>query len=91
MVMGGRLELTRAGRCERHPLRAALLAGVLAIAPALLPAVALASPRENPLPPLPVMQPHPGPQVITPPPDDGLEAGGFYIEANQLLETFTLE
>ncbi|HEX3406785.1 MAG TPA: LPS assembly protein LptD, partial [Caulobacteraceae bacterium] len=87
--MGGRLELTCAGRCERHSLKAALLAGALALAPAILPAVAVASPRENPLPPLPVMKAHPGPQVITPPPDDGLEAGGFYIEANQLVDDDT--
>jgi LPS-assembly protein len=89
MVMGGRLELTRAGHCDRHPLRAALLASALALAPILAPAPALASPRENPLPPLPVMNPHVAPKVITPPPDDGLEAGGFYIEANQLIDDET--
>jgi len=85
MVMGGRLELTHAGRCGRHTIKAALLAGALALAPA----VAFAIPRENPLPPLPVMNPHPVPRVITPPPDDGLESGGFYIEANQLVDDET--
>ena len=80
--MGGRLGVTRVGRCERHTRKAALLAGALA----LIPAVALASPRENPLPPLPVYKHSTAPPVITPPPDDGLENGGFYIEANELVD-----
>jgi len=75
----------RIGRCERHPLKLALLAGALALAPAL----AFASPREHPLPPLPVYGPSKTPPVITPPPDDGLTNGGFYIEANQLVDDET--
>jgi len=82
MVMGGRLGVTCVGHCERHTLKAALLAGTLA----LIPAMALASPRENPLPPLPVYKHSTAPPVITPPPDDGLENGGFYIEANELVD-----
>ena len=81
MLMGGRLGVIRIGRCGRHSLKAALLVGVLA----LLPALAWASPRENPLPPLPVYKHSTAPPVITPPPDDGLENGGFYIEANELV------
>ena len=56
---------------------------------ALVPALAWASPRENPLPPLPVYKHSTAPPVITPPPDDGLESGGFYIEANQLVDDET--
>ncbi|HEY1427392.1 MAG TPA: LPS assembly protein LptD [Caulobacteraceae bacterium] len=85
MRMGGRLKVTRAGRCRRHKLRPLLLAGAVALAPAL----AFASPRENPLPPLPVYKARATPPVITPPPDDGLENGGFYIEANELVDDET--
>jgi LPS-assembly protein len=83
MVMGARPGVTRIGRCGRHPLELALLAGALA---ALAARPAWASPRENPLPPLPKMTPSTAPPVITPPPDDGLESGGFYIEANELVD-----
>ena len=64
MVMGGRLVVTRVGHCERHTLKAALLASALALVPALalIPTPASASPRENPLPPLPVLKP----QATTP-------------------------
>jgi LPS-assembly protein len=85
MLMGGRLGVMRIGRCGRHSLKAALLVGALA----LVPALAWASPRENPLPPLPVYKHSTAPPVITPPPDDGLESGGFYIEANQLVDDET--
>ena len=60
----------------------ALLASAMAIS--LAPLAAQALPRESPLPPLPTRQaPHaPAP----PPPDDGLRGGGFYLEADELIE-----
>ena len=52
---------------------------------ALAPVTAHASPREYPLPP--VRQTRPLIPVITPPPpDEGLNGGGFYIEADELIQ-----
>jgi LPS-assembly protein len=73
--------LTRGGRGGGDTVRLALLAGAIALAPALVHA----SPRENPLPPLPSYKPVP-PKLPTPPPDDGLQNGGFYIEADELAD-----
>jgi LPS-assembly protein len=67
---------------------AARLARVLAVgaaAMALAPALANASPRERPLPPLRPTRPLVAP-VVTPPVDDGLAGNGFYIEANELIQ-----
>jgi len=75
--------VTLVSRCSQHSFRPALLAGVLAAA--LAPAIARASPTEQPLPPLPPMHAvlrAPAP----PPPDDGLQGGGFYLEANQVTD-----
>jgi LPS-assembly protein len=52
---------------------------------ALAPATTHASPKEMPLPP--VRQARPLIPVITPPPpDEGLAGGGFYIEADELIQ-----
>lgn len=69
------------GRARRR-----LFAGALALA--LTPAIAQASPRETKLPALPSFAP-PKPVPVTPPPDDGLQDGGFYIEADQLTDDDT--
>jgi len=82
----GALGVTLVSRCSQHSLRQALLAGVLAAA--LAPALVHASPREQPLPPLPPMHavlPAPAP----PAPDDGLQNGGFYLEADQVTDDDT--
>jgi LPS-assembly protein len=79
----GALGVTLVSRCSQHSLRRALLAGVLAAA--LTPALARASPPEQPLPPLPLMHavlPAPPP----PPPDDAVQGGGVYLEADQVTD-----
>jgi LPS-assembly protein len=69
------------GRARRR-----LFAGAMALA--LAPAMAHASPRETKLPALPTFAP-PKPATVAPPPDDGLQDGGFYIEADQLTDDDT--
>jgi LPS-assembly protein len=69
---------------SRDARRLALLAGVMTLA--LAPMLAHASPHETKLPPLPTLAPPAPPKKITPPPDDALENGGFYIEANVLTD-----
>ena len=63
------------------------MAGALGLA--LAPVCGHASPRENPLPALP----HMGPTTSRPRPiaseDDGLAGGGFYLEADQLIDDET--
>jgi LPS-assembly protein len=73
----GVLGVTRVSRCSQHALKPALFAGVLAAA--LAPAIALASPREQPVLPAPA----------APAPDDGLQNGGFYLEADQVTDDDT--
>jgi LPS-assembly protein len=79
----GALGVTLVSRCSQHSLRPALLVGVLAAA--LAPALALASPPEQPLPPLPPMH-----AVLrapaAAPPDDALQGGGMYLEADQVTD-----
>src|ERR1700677_2690092 len=79
----GALGVTLVSRCSQHSLRRALLPGVLAAA--LTPALACASPPEQPLPPLPPMH-----AVLrappAPPPDDALQGGGVYLEADQVTD-----
>jgi LPS-assembly protein len=82
----GVLGVTRVSRCSQHALKPALFAGVLAAA--LAPAIALASPREQPLPPLPPMHAV-LPAPARPAPDDGLQNGGFYLEADQVTDDDT--
>jgi LPS-assembly protein len=82
----GVLGVTRVSRCSQHALKPALFAGVLAAA--LAPAIALASPREQPLPPLPPMHAV-LPAPAAPAPDDGLQNGGFYLEADQVTDDDT--
>jgi LPS-assembly protein len=64
-------------------LKQTLLAGVLAAA--FAPALAGASPREQPLPPLPPMHAV-LPAPAQPAPDDALQGGGFYLEADQVSD-----
>jgi LPS-assembly protein len=66
----------------RRAARLTLFAGVVALAPL----AALASPRETRLPPLPTFTPPKPPPPKPPPPDDGLQDGGFYIEADVLTD-----
>ncbi|HEX3915897.1 MAG TPA: LPS assembly protein LptD [Caulobacteraceae bacterium] len=73
------------GLAASRRLKLALLAGALV----LVPTLALASPRETKLSTLPTLAPPPAPPKITPPPDDGLQDGGFYIEADQLTDDDT--
>ena len=76
--------MTRVGVCGLHRGRLAPFVGAAAIL--LAPSLTHASPRENPLPPLPRMgAPLPRPTPIAPP-DDGLNGGGFYLEANELID-----
>lgn len=66
---------------------AVALAPGLALAPllALAPGLAYASPREMSLPPLPPANPLP-PPARPAPPNDALQGGGFYIEADELVD-----
>jgi LPS-assembly protein len=76
--------VTRVGVCATHRGKLALFAGAMALM--LAPSLAHASPKENPLPPLPHMgAPSPRPTPI-PAPDDGLNGGGFYLEADELID-----
>jgi LPS-assembly protein len=56
----------------------------LAAAAAMLPSPARAN-REAPLPPVVAQKPL-IPTITPPPPDDGLAGGGFYIEADELIQ-----
>jgi LPS-assembly protein len=71
------------GRRAAGRTRVALFLGAATIS--LAPAVVAASPREQPLPPLPPMHAEP-PRPPAPPPDDALQGGGFYIEADELID-----
>jgi LPS-assembly protein len=76
--------VTRVGGSAMHRGTLALLAGAMAVM--LAPSLAHASPPEKSLPPLPNMGP-PGPRPTPiPMPDDGLNGGGFYIEADELVD-----
>ena len=76
--------MTRVGVCGLHRGKLAQFVGAAAIM--LAPSLTHASPRENPLPPLPRMgAPLPRPTPIAMP-DDGLNGGGFYLEANELVD-----
>ena len=79
--------MTLVGRDRTRRARLRLFAGVMALA--LVPALAHASPRPSKLPPLPTLNPPPTTPTITPPPDDGLQNGGFYIEADELIDDDT--
>ena len=86
MARGGRL-ITRVSGLAAHRVKLGLFAGAMAVV--LAPALAHASPRELPLPPLPHLGaplPKPTPLSI---PDDGLNGGGFYLEANELVDDET--
>jgi LPS-assembly protein len=86
MAKGGRL-ITRVGGLAAHRVKLGLFVGAMAVV--LAPALAHASPRELPLPPLPRLGaplPKPTPLSI---PDDGLNGGGFYLEANELVDDET--
>lgn len=87
MARGGRL-VTRVSDTAAHGGRRALFAGAMALglAAALGPPNAMASPRETPLPPLPHLGPAAARPTPIPQPDDGLSGGGFYIEANELID-----
>jgi LPS-assembly protein len=79
--------VTRVSNCAAARGKLALFAGMAAIS--LAPALAHASPRETQLPPLPRMgAPLPKPTPLAQP-DDGLNGGGFYLEANQLIDDET--
>ncbi len=87
MARGGRL-VTRISDSAAHRGKLALFAGAMAIglASVIVPCPVHASPRENPLPPLPRMgAPLPKTTPIAQP-DDGLNGGGFYLEANELVD-----
>ena len=90
MARGGRL-VTRISNCAAIRGKLALFAGAMAIcvAPLLAPSPAHASPRETQLPPLPHMGPAPPKPTPLSQPDDGLNVGGFYLEANELVENET--
>ncbi|HUZ13798.1 MAG TPA: LPS assembly protein LptD [Caulobacteraceae bacterium] len=64
-------------------MKLAWLAGTLTVA--LAPALALASPRESPLPPVRPAAPA-VPTIRPPPPGDGLAGGGFFIQADRLIQ-----
>ncbi|HVM99694.1 MAG TPA: LPS assembly protein LptD [Caulobacteraceae bacterium] len=81
MARGGPIEDKRA---PHRGLRRTLLAGALGLA--FAPVCGHASPRENPLPPLPHMGAPIGRAQPIPPEDDGLAGGGFYLEADQLID-----
>jgi LPS-assembly protein len=86
-MQGGGAGVTLVSRsCSKHSLRQALLVGVLAVA--FAPLLAHASPRELPLPPLPPMHAV-IPAPAAPAPDDGLQGGGFYLEADQVIDDDT--
>jgi LPS-assembly protein len=81
---GGSLTLV----CPQHARRVkrVLFAGAMALS--LAPLAAQALPRESPLPPLPAHST--ATHAPAPPPaDDGLRGGGFYLEANELIEDDT--
>ncbi len=82
MVMGGRLVALVSHSNFVRVARLALLAGAAMLAPM----AAHASPGESKLPPLPSLAPPPPPKPPPPPPDDGLQDGGFYLEANELID-----
>jgi LPS-assembly protein len=85
MARGGRLG-ARISDSAAHRGKLALFAGAMAIGLASAPCPVHASPREAPLPPLPHMgAPLPKPTPIAQP-DDGLNGGGFYLEANELID-----
>ena len=88
MARGGRL-VTRVSNCAAIRGKLALFVGVMAVGCA--PALAHASPRETQLPALPHMgpaAPKPTPLAL---PDDGLNGGGFYLEANELVDDETTQ
>jgi LPS-assembly protein len=87
MARGGRL-VTRVSSAAARRGKLALFAGAIAIgfAPLIAAAPGWASPREAPLPPLPHMGPPPPKTTPFPQPDDGLNGGGFYLEANELVD-----
>ncbi len=87
MARGGRL-VTRISNRAGIRGKLALFAGAMTIgvAPLLAPPAANASPRETQLPPLPHMGPAPPRPTPLAQPDDGLNGGGFYLEANQLVD-----
>ncbi|MEJ0066044.1 MAG: LPS assembly protein LptD [Caulobacteraceae bacterium] len=86
MARGGRL-VTRVGNCAGIRDKLVLFAGAMAIGCA--PCLAHASPRETQLPPLPHMGPAPPKPTPLTQPDDGLNGGGFYLEANELVDDET--
>jgi LPS-assembly protein len=87
MAIGGRL-VTRISERGAHRSKLALFAGAMAasLASVIAPCPVHASPRELPLPPLPHMGPPLEKTTPIPPPDDGLNGGGFYLEANELID-----
>jgi len=80
--------VTRISGRAAHRGKLALFSGAMAIglASAIAPCPVHASPREAPLPPLPHMGPPPPKTTPIPQPDDGLSGGGFYLEANELVD-----
>ena len=87
MTRGGRLVTRISDRAARRG-KLALFAGAMTIglASAVTPCPVHASPREAPLPPLPHMGPPLPKTTPVPQPDDGLSGGGFYLEANELVD-----
>jgi LPS-assembly protein len=86
MTRGGCL-VTRVSGSVGLRGKLALFAGIAAIG--LAPALVHASPRETQLAPLPHMGPLPPKPTPLPQPDDGLNGGGFYLEANELVDDET--
>jgi len=86
MTRGGCL-VTRVSGSASLRGKLALFAGIAGIC--LAPTLVHASPRETQLAPLPHMGPLPPKPTPLPQPDDGLNGGGFYLEANELVDDET--